>query len=313
MKTKLLMLLVAASGLFTTRAMAQNVFTTNNSHVVYRWYEKLNNPQDPLDGITTDVHYFTATTDTIINGKNYQKMYYEATYERSSGATGIIYEPSQLLFCTRYDTTLKNVYVVFKDSTNEHLFYKFNVHIGDTLHNIIRMQYGTYYTTSLVVVPNLPSYSNRDVITLNHTTNNNQIIVWYNNIGTEITKYQGEVFHYLDVSHPLLVCHSDTTVALFNNYQHCINLNFKPPQSISQNVFTTIKLITNPVTDVIQLQGDNLSSYTYIITTLYGTIVQKGTLPINGIINSQWLVSGVYILHVNNLKQKLTTFKLLKY
>jgi hypothetical protein len=107
-------------------ANAQSIFNTNDSHV---WYEFL----FPSLNMHNYIHYYTPlqNADTTINTIIYKKKY-RTIYDLNNVTTS----PTKLMYCSRYDSLLKRVYVVFKDSVKENLHYDFNINVGDTLHNL---------------------------------------------------------------------------------------------------------------------------------------------------------------------------------
>src|ERR1700741_1624671 len=138
------------------------------------WWVRTFHAPNNSPGPTTDDFYFT-TGDTIANSLTYKKV----NYIYKGNATGpvpplnYIFTGGTYSFAYRNDSLNRKVYILLADSTNEKLWYNFNLNIGDTLKNcysILKINYppsfclvvkavdsvlmcSTYYKSYLCVCP----------------------------------------------------------------------------------------------------------------------------------------------------------------
>ncbi|MEQ1732711.1 MAG: T9SS type A sorting domain-containing protein [Bacteroidia bacterium] len=299
--TLALLFITTACLLSVAKAQAQSVFNTNDSHVWYSYYD------DQTLKTQTFVHYFTLATnaDTFINSTNYKKMYYEVY--TVSGQNNYNKDTTHLAYCTRYDSAQQNVYAVFKDSVSEHLFYKFNIHVGDTLHNLTRIsKYSPtgFYTSTFVVADTASSQclkSNR--ILLRNTVTNSiyDLLSWWQGVGSECMLRNEITPGPVSRTGLRLSCTTDSlqqcpqTIDCKNIGAYLLN-----KQAIQQH--TDIIISPNPSKELIKISSPyNINTIDLINTngiSLNTNNLLQQISPSSYMLNVTTLYQGIYFLNI---------------
>ena len=135
MKTKLLLLII----LYSCASFSQNSYTPFPEGKADWLIEIQGSPW----GLPGGQIYYT-NGDTIIGGTTYNKILvsnlgetyvYEYPKNKYQISTAFPFSKGAYSFAYRNDIQNKKVYALYKDSTNERLWFDFNLKIGDTLKN----------------------------------------------------------------------------------------------------------------------------------------------------------------------------------
>ena len=259
------------------------------------WIRTYNYPNNSPGPFTDDLYYTTGTT--IINSLTYMTVshIYKGTILGPIPPLNYIFTGGTYDFAYRNDSINKKVYILLADSSNETLWYDFNLNKGDTIKNVYAIQnMPSYFPSSALIVQAIDSVLNCDVYYKSYscacpcdTTNVQHLIEGSGFDSNFINFYTGGLCTWepsqvwSTSSWSLDECPND--LGIKNNHtQKGINIYPNP----AQNNFT-IETSTN-------------EKQTINVFDVNGNLILSQTITSTTNVDASNLISGVYNINITN-------------
>jgi hypothetical protein len=301
MKNFLIILFVFVSASINAQTSVYHPFPDSNAvwSITYDGYEA---------SYCYDRLYFLSG-DTVINGNNYHKLYYMGSVGFANPATHFCgywqYSVTEHYFGgIRQDTTLRKVFYIPKDSTNDTLLFNFNLNVGEPLPRGINNNFTpNNYVESIDSIFIGNNYRKRiNIWTPYGTTNLIEGIGSINGLTEDIVKFEsGGTLNCFSQNFQQIYPDTISVCLLFTNIKDLKKKNERA--NISPNPFST-------TTELIVLNYSK--EFEFVLYDSYGRVVKQQKINSEKtMLNRNDLSDGLYFYQLKQNNVLISTGKLI--
>ena len=252
------------------------------------------------DPPTEYYYYYKTGGDTVINNVHYFKLFQNGLY---FGGPGDTYIEGALHYSYAFrNDSLNRAYIFPENDTIEHLWYDFNLSVGDTLPNnplwYSCIPQGNYNPNYYIVVKNIDSvlycnfYHKRYIFNSDGTGNFPDLV---QDIG-----FTGDLINY-----NVFYIHMDINVMVWSpdsSMSDCFP-SFNGIQNNYKNISSKFSFFPNPVKDNLTIETNSNTDQKIEIINLIGQTVYTIYINKKTTINTSAFANGVYILKLSSDKE----------
>ncbi len=243
-------------------------------------------------------HHFYFQGDTLVSGYTYQKMYSNPIISLIGNPYCPPYavdnnSPANFGGLMREDTIAKKVFMYDFSINSDELLYNFNLVAGDTLNSFM----GALLIVDSVSLISLPNGDIRKIFYLNSGENYIESIGGSNGIGFPLIDPLGYAYEP--------ICISENNIPIWGG--QCLGT-----VGINENLQESKNVYPNPFINVITIEASNPEETEIILYNGISNEILRKSFSNSTTINTENLVSGIYVYKMIS-KSGLTSFgKLVK-
>lgn len=242
-------------------------------------------------GIANENYSIEIANDTLINLVSYHTL---KTFYIESFSTGICGSPGGPVYiyrgAIRQDTSLKKVFIVPPDSSNEELLYDFNLTVGDTVRGFLEPYPNLAVSDVVFSIDSI-------LIGSQHRK------IWYFDPNHNIAMIEGIGWtfgltepspHTIDGSGFNITCFSQNGVTLYPDSNSICNLiNYDAKIEIEESI---LLIFPNPNSGIFTVKSNSTKLSKFELFNIYGQLIMTKNTPVNSEFNFNISDKGLYFI-----------------